>query len=101
MTSSEIGVDAYNRLVAKSLCRIKQSKQLPIFIVVCSTTRMLGLFAVLHACMHACTHTYSGLLSCCIQYSEAAQCIQEVSVDSLCLDVSVLLIPKFSLLQGS
>ena len=100
MTSSEIGVDAYNRLVAKSLCRIKQSKQLPIFIVVCSTTRMLG-FVRCPACMHACTHTYSGLLSCCIQYSEAAQCIQEVSVDSLCLDVSVLLIPKFSLLQGS
>ena len=63
MTSSEIGVDAYNRLVAKSLCRIKQSKQLPIFIVVCSTTRMLGLFAVLHACMHACMHTY--IVGCC------------------------------------
>ena len=53
-TSFEIEVDAYyNRLVAKSLCRIKQSKQLPIFIVVCSTARMLGLFAVLHACIHA------------------------------------------------
>ena len=53
------------------------------------------------SCMHVHAHTYSGLLSCCIQYSEAAQCIQEVSVDSLCLDESVLLIPKFSLLQGS
>ena len=90
----------HNRLVAKSLCRIKQSKQLPIFSVVCSTTRTLGLFAVLHAWMHACMHTY--IVGCChAAYSIVKQCIQEVSVDSLCLDVSVLLIPKFSLLQGS
>ena len=99
MTSSEIGVDAQ-----PAGCEVAvqdQAKQATSDLYRCLQYNSHAWFVRCPACMHACTHTYSGLLSCCIQYSEAAQCIQEVSVDSLCLDVSVLLIPKFSLLQGS
>ena len=73
-----------------------------------SNFRSLSLSAVQLACLVcllSCMHAYMHSVGCChaayTVCSEATQCIQEVSVESLCLDVSVLLIPKCSLLQGS